>query len=152
MAKIAMPVGEGFEDSEFTVPWPSTKRAPESGACALERGLLRRGGEPRREAMPRQAWSDKDERQYRHVEESARERGRSPARAKEIAARTVNKQRREEGRTRSGRKTTSGTGNPNRSLEERTVAELRNRAAELDVEGRSRMSKQELLRAIRGRR
>jgi len=99
--------------------------------------------------MPQKAWSDKDERQYRHVKESARKRGRSEDRAEEIAARTVNKQRREEGRTQSGRKTTSGTGNPNRSLEERTVQELRNRAAEIDVEGRSRMSKDELVRAIR---
>lgn len=99
--------------------------------------------------MPQKAWSDKDERQYRHVKEGARKRGRSEDRAEEIAARTVNKQRREEGRTQSGRKTTSGTGNPNRSLEERTVQELRNRAAELDVEGRSRMSKDELVRAIR---
>lgn len=99
--------------------------------------------------MPQKAWSDKDERQYRHVKEGARKRGRSEDRAEEIAARTVNKQRREEGRTQSGRKITSGTGNPNRSLEERTVQELRNRAAELDVEGRSRMSKDELVRAIR---
>jgi len=54
--------------------------------------------------MPQQAWSDKDERQYEHVKESEKERGRSTDRAEEIAARTVNKQRREEGRTKSGRK------------------------------------------------
>jgi hypothetical protein len=102
-------------------------------------------------AMPQKAWSEKDERQYRRIKESARKRGRSEERAEEIAARTVNKQRREQGRTASGRKTTSGTGNPNRSLQERSVQELRNRAAELDVEGRSRMSKDELVRAIRRR-
>jgi hypothetical protein len=50
--------------------------------------------------MPRRAWSDKDERQYRHIEKSASKRGRSKGRAKEIAARTVNKQRRQEGRTK----------------------------------------------------
>lgn len=44
------------------------------------------------------AWSAKDKRQYEHVKESEQERGSS--RAKEIAARTVNKQRREEGRTK----------------------------------------------------
>lgn len=47
--------------------------------------------------MPK-AWSDKDERQYQHVKESELERGHSEDRAEEIAARTVNKQRSEEGR------------------------------------------------------
>ncbi|MFP3941358.1 MAG: Rho termination factor N-terminal domain-containing protein [Thermoanaerobaculia bacterium] len=98
--------------------------------------------------MP-EAWSDKDERQYRKIKESSEERGKPEGRAKEIAARTVNKQRREEDRTKSGKKTTSGTGNPNQPLEERSKQELYNRAKELDVEGRSKMKKQELVRAIR---
>jgi len=50
-------------------------------------------------AMPK-AWSKKDERQYEHVKESYESRGRSESKAEEIAARTVNKQRKEEGRTR----------------------------------------------------
>lgn len=50
--------------------------------------------------MPRQSWSKKDERQYEHVKESEQKKGRSKARAEEIAARTVNKQRRQEGRTK----------------------------------------------------
>lgn len=50
--------------------------------------------------MPK-SWSDKDERQYEHVKESEKEQGRSEERAKEIAARTVNKQRAKEGRTKS---------------------------------------------------
>ncbi len=49
--------------------------------------------------MPK-AWSDKDERQYEHVKKSEKERGHSEDRAEEIAARTVNKQRSEEGRTK----------------------------------------------------
>ncbi|GGB82548.1 MULTISPECIES: hypothetical protein [Deinococcus] len=49
--------------------------------------------------MPK-PWNDKDERQYEHVKESERQRGHDEARAEEIAARTVNKRRREEGRTR----------------------------------------------------
>lgn len=92
-------------------------------------------------------WSDKDERQYEHIKESAEERGRSESRAKEIAARTVNKQRREEGRTPN--RTTQGTGNPNASLDDRTVEELRNLAAERGIEGRSDMRKAELVRALR---
>lgn len=50
--------------------------------------------------MPK-AWSKKDERQYQHVKESEQDQGRSNKRAKEIAARTVNKQRKQEGRTKS---------------------------------------------------
>lgn len=99
--------------------------------------------------MPRTSWSDKDERQYRHIKESERNKGKSAEEAKEIAARTVNQQRREEGRT--DRQSTGGTGNPNTELEDRTVAELRNRAAELDIEGRSNMRKSELVEAIRDR-
>ena len=95
------------------------------------------------------AWTDKDERQYEHIKESQLERGANEYRAQEIAARTVNKQRREEGRTPN--KTTQGTGNPNTSLDERTVDELRNRASELDIEGRSKMRKDELIKAIRSR-
>ncbi|REJ80646.1 MAG: addiction module toxin RelE [Acidobacteria bacterium] len=98
--------------------------------------------------MPK-SWSDKDERQYEHIKQSLREDGKSEERAEEIAARTVNKTRREEGRT--DNVTTQGTGNPNSPLEERTVPELRNRAAELDIEGRSSMHKEELVAAIRER-
>ena len=99
--------------------------------------------------MPQKAWSAKDERQYEHIKDSAKKRGKSTKRAKEIAARTVNKERREEGRTKSGRKATSGTGNPNRSLEDRSKQELYNRAKQLGIEGRSKMDKKELVRAIR---
>jgi plasmid stabilization system protein ParE len=51
--------------------------------------------------MSPKAWSNKDERQYEHIKESSKKRGRSAKRAKEIAARTVNKRRRQEGRTQS---------------------------------------------------
>jgi hypothetical protein len=50
--------------------------------------------------MPK-AWSAKDERQYEHVKESEKKEGKSTGRAKEIAARTVNKERKKEGRTKS---------------------------------------------------
>jgi plasmid stabilization system protein ParE len=96
--------------------------------------------------MP-QAWSNKDERKYEHIKESAEERGQSEKKAEEIAARTVNKGRRQEGRTPN--KTTQGTGNPNRSLENRTVDELRNIAKEKNIAGRSSMKKDELVKALR---
>ena len=49
------------------------------------------------------SWSKKDERQYEHIKESYESRGRSGSKAEELAARTVNKERREEGRTKSGK-------------------------------------------------
>lgn len=94
--------------------------------------------------MPQQAWSDKDERQYEHIKESSQERGESTRRAKEIAARTVNKRRREEGRTKSQRGRSGGA-----RLEDRTRKQLYERARELDIEGRSKMNKDELVHAIR---
>ena len=98
--------------------------------------------------MPR-AWSDKDERQYEHIKDSEVERGVPPRKAKEIAARTVNKQRRLEGLTPNKR--TQGTGNPNLPLKQRTKDELMQRARKLGIPGRSKMSKDELVSAIRER-
>lgn len=93
------------------------------------------------------SWSKKDRRKYEHIKESAEERGKSEEQAQQIAARTVNKQRRESGRTPN--RQTQGTGNPNSKLEDRTVDELRNLAAEKKIRGRSKMRKQELVDAIR---
>ena len=52
--------------------------------------------------MP-QAWSAKDERQYEHIKDSEKKEGRSLKRSKQIAAATVNKQRKAEGRTKAQR-------------------------------------------------
>ena len=49
--------------------------------------------------MPR-SWSDKRERQYEHIKDSYEERGRPEDKAEELAARTVNKTRREHGETK----------------------------------------------------
>jgi plasmid stabilization system protein ParE len=93
------------------------------------------------------SWTRKDERKYEHIKESSKKRGVSTGRAKEIAARTVNKGRREEGRTPNRR--TQGTGNPSVPLERRGREELMNRARETNIRGRSRMNKSELARAIK---
>jgi plasmid stabilization system protein ParE len=96
--------------------------------------------------MPK-AWSNKDERKYEHIKEGYEKRGKSDAKAEEIAARTVNKDRREEGRTPNKR--TQGTGNPNKPLDERTRDELYNIAKDRNIAGRSKMSKAELERALK---
>ena len=96
--------------------------------------------------MP-QAWSNKDERMYERIKESSEERGMGEDRAEEIAARTVNKRRRMEGRTPNRR--TQGTGNPHRRLEQRSRDEVYNQAKEMKIRGRSKMSKQELVEAVR---
>lgn len=97
--------------------------------------------------MPK-SWTSKEERQYEHIKDSELEAGSSAKKAKEIAARTVNKQRREQGKTSNRR--TMGTGNPNRSLEEHTRDELYNQAKARHIAGRSAMNKQQLIRALGG--
>ncbi len=54
---------------------------------------------------PRGVKSNKRKRQYEHIKSSARKRGRSLKRAKEIAARTVNKQRAKSTRSRRAKRT-----------------------------------------------
>jgi plasmid stabilization system protein ParE len=97
--------------------------------------------------MPRRGWSDKDERMYEHIKDAQAERNVDEDRAEEIAARTVNKQRREEGRTPNVR--TQGAGNPNTSYEARTKDELENIARERGIDDYSRLSKEELIEALR---
>jgi len=98
--------------------------------------------------VPRRGWTARDERQYEHIRDSQRDDGVAVDKAEEIAARTVNKRRREEGRT--ANKRTMGTGNPNRPLAERTRDELYNLARERKIRGRSDMSKADLVRALGG--
>lgn len=97
--------------------------------------------------MPPNTWSPKRERQYEAIKESELSRGRTPAKAKEIAARTVNKQRRESGETEN--KTSMGTGNPRKPFEARSRQELYNLAKLVGVKGRTSMKKAELVRALR---
>jgi hypothetical protein len=98
-------------------------------------------------------------RQYEHVKKSERQQGRSPGRAKEIAARTVQKERARSGESRQrsrtstrdissgrrgGRRSGSGGGG-------RTRDQLYNDAKKLGIEGRSNMSKAQLQRAVAGK-
>ena len=55
--------------------------------------------------MPQKAWSAKRERQYEHIKDSEKKQGRSTKRAKEIAARTVNKERARKGEARESSRT-----------------------------------------------
>jgi hypothetical protein len=111
--------------------------------------------------MPQKAWSNKRERQYEHIKESEREQGRSTKRAKEIAARTVNKERARSGEARESSATSrqdmssyrrggqrSGTNRP----KGRTRVQLYNEARRMNIRGRSRMNKQQLQRAVDGRK
>ncbi len=58
--------------------------------------------------MP-EAWSSKRERQYEHIKDSEKKQGRSTGRAKEIAARTVNKQRAASGEAKSSSRSASSS-------------------------------------------
>ena len=107
--------------------------------------------------MPQQAWSNKRERQYEHVKESAKERGASTRRAKEIAARTVNKERARSGEARESSRTStrdisSGRRGGLRSRSSRpkgrTKEQLYNEAKRMNIAGRSKMNKQQLQRAV----
>ena len=81
-----------------------------------------------------------------HIKDSVMATGDSEDTAQEIAARTINKRRRKEGRTPN--KTSQGTGNPNVEYQDRSVQELRNLAADLKIDGRSKMNKADLVQAI----
>jgi hypothetical protein len=107
--------------------------------------------------MPQDAWSNKRERQYEHVKDSAKERGASTKRAKEIAARTVNKERARSGEARTSSRTSrqdmsssrrggqrSGTNRP----KGRTKEQLYTEAKRMGIDGRSKMNKQQLQRAV----
>ncbi|MFF9689794.1 plasmid stabilization protein [Streptomyces sp. NPDC014623] len=101
--------------------------------------------------------SPKRERQYEHIKEGAEKRGTSEKRAKEIAARTVNKERARSGESesasrtsthdpksasqRGGRRSHSGAGGPTRD-------QLYEEARKKNIEGRSSMNKDQLSKAL----
>ncbi len=99
-------------------------------------------------------------RQYEHIKQSVREQGKSEDTAEEIAARTVNKERARHGEARqssrlsredmsSGRR--GGLRSHRRSPRGRTKEQLYEEAKRRGIKGRSRMTKDELSRALGGR-
>jgi hypothetical protein len=109
--------------------------------------------------VPQQGWSSKRRRQYAHIKDGLTERGYTEDTAEEIAARTVNKERAPNGEAadpsplstqdissgrRGGLRSRSGAAG-------RTKAQLYAEARRRGIQGRSRMSKEELRRAVDGR-
>ena len=105
---------------------------------------------------PQRAWSNKRERQYKHIRDSLEDRGTPDSKAEEIAARTVNKERARSGEAkqrsrtsvkdisssrRGGLRSHTGPGG-------RTFDQLYAEAKKKGIEGRSKMNKAQLERAL----
>jgi len=106
--------------------------------------------------MPQAAWSAKRERQYKHIKSGLKRHGDSEREAEEIAARTVNKERARSGEAKrrsatsthdisSGRR---GGLRSHRGSGGRTRDQLYEEARRKGIEGRSRMNKAQLERAV----
>jgi len=121
---------------------------------------------PRREPVPQGAWSAKRERQYEHIKEGLEDPGTPDGKAKEIAARTVNKERVRTGEARtssrlsredisSGRRggLRSGSEGGSSGREQgRTRDQLYNEAKSMGIAGRSKMSKAQLEHAVESKK
>jgi len=107
--------------------------------------------------VPRSEWTDKQDRKYEHIKGSAKSRGTPTKRAKEIAARTVNKERAQRGQSKTASGSSvrdkpssqrggqrSGTSGPRG----RTREQLYNEARQMGIAGRSKMNKAQLQRAV----
>ena len=109
--------------------------------------------------MPQQGWSTKRERQYEHVKEGLEDRGYAEGTAKEIAARTVNKERARSGESRTASRSSvedissgrRGGLRSHRGAGGRTKAQLYNEAKHRGIKGRSTMTKAQLEKAVDGR-
>ncbi|AWT46514.1 MULTISPECIES: plasmid stabilization protein [Streptomyces] len=105
--------------------------------------------------MPRGS-SPKRERQYEHIKKSAEERGESTGRAKEMAARTVNKERARSGESKTASRTSTqdmssgkrGGQRSGKGSQGPTRDQLYEEAKQRGIKGRSDMNKSELQRAL----
>ena len=106
--------------------------------------------------MPQQAWNAKRERQYKHIKAGLKDRGESEDTAEEIAARTVNKERARAGEAKQASRSSTndissgrrGGLRSHRGPGGRTRDQLYNEAREKNIEGRSKMNKAQLERAV----
>lgn len=106
--------------------------------------------------MPRGTWSAKRERQYEHIKDGLESRGRPEPVAEEIAARTVNKERARAGEARETSRTSTedissgrrGGLRSHRGAGGRTFDQLYSEAKRRGIEGRSKMDKAQLERAL----
>lgn len=106
--------------------------------------------------MPRNSWSDKRERQYEHIKSGLLEDGRANDEAEEIAARTVNKVRAQEGEAEEASPSSVNDMSPSRrgglrshdGAGGRTYRQLYNEARSRNIKGRSGMNKGELERVL----
>ena len=107
--------------------------------------------------MPQEAWSAKRERQYDHIKSGLKQRGASEDKAEEIAARTVNKERARAGEARESSRTSrtdissgrrGGLRSGTRRPKGQTKEQLYNQAKRLNIKGRSKMNKSQLLAAV----
>ncbi|CAM5640567.1 MULTISPECIES: plasmid stabilization protein [Streptomyces] len=99
----------------------------------------------------------KRERQYEHIKESQEEQGASKSRAKEIAARTVNKQRARSGESKTASRTSTqdkksayerGGERSHKGAQGPTKDQLYAEAKKKNIDGRSSMNKEELRKAL----
>jgi hypothetical protein len=105
--------------------------------------------------MP-QGSSKKRERQYEHIKEGLKARGRSEGTAEEIAARTVNKERARAGESKQKSRTSTNDISSSRrgglrshsGSQGRTKEQLYNEAKNKNIRGRSKMSKAQLEKAV----
>jgi hypothetical protein len=101
-------------------------------------------------------WSSKRERQYQHIKNSLKARGKREKLAEEIAARTVNKERAQHGEAREASRSSiddvsaghRGGIRSHTGEQGRTYAQLYNEARSRGIKGRSGMNKAELLKAV----
>ena len=107
--------------------------------------------------MPRKEWTDKQDRMYEHIKDSLEDRGTGEKKAKEIASRTINKERAQRGQTKTASRTSTedmpssrrgGQRSGHPGPRGRTKAQLYNEAKQRNVPGRSKMNKAQLQRAV----
>lgn len=106
--------------------------------------------------MPQRAWSNKRERQYKHIKQGLKDRGDSESKAEQIAARTVNKERARSGEAASSSRTSTrdissgrrGGLRSHRGAGGRTCDQLYEEARRKGIKGRSNMNKSELEKAV----